>query len=521
MIQSFLGYERFTVAGCKNDMLSGFTVALALVPEAVAFALVAEVSPLVGLYAAFILCLVTAVLGGRPGMISGATGSTAVVMISLVAQYGVQYLFAAVVLMGVLQILAGIFKLGKFIRIMPQPVMMGFVNGLAIVIFVAQLQQFGMFGEPGWLAGTPFQGSVIDIAWLKSNALLTMLALVGLGMAVIYFLPKFTRAIPAPLAAIATVTIAVYCLGLHTRTVGDIVHMAGSLPSFNLPSVPFNWETLKIIFPYSVVMAAVGLIESLLTLRVIDEYTETRGKSNRECVGQGIANTVCGFFGGMGGCAMIGQSMINVTSGGRSRLSGIMAGSCLLLFILIAAPLIQKIPIAALVSVMFMVVIGTFDWNSFKVLHKIPKSDALVLVLVSSVTVFTDLAFAVFVGVILSAVVFAWKHAKHIQVRRNETEVSTIYHVSGPLYFSSTTAFLEEFTPLHDKEEVIIDFAYSKVCDHSGLEAIDALSERYAKLNKKLHLQHLSPACKALLKKAGNMVEVNVLEDPHYSVPLK
>ncbi len=521
MIASYLGYKRLTVSGCKNDILSGLTVALALVPEAVAFALVAGVSPMVGLYAAFIMCLASAILGGRPGIISGATGSTAAVMITLVAQHGIQYLFAAVILMGLIQVVVGVLKLGKFIRMMPQSVIMGFVNGLAIVIFIAQLQQFGVHGQPGWLSNTIFAGSVIDIAWLKGSALWIMLMLVAIGMLIIYILPKITKAVPAPLAAIMVVTIIVYAFNIHSETVGDIVHMAGSLPSFHLPSVPLNLETLKIIFPYSIIMAAVGIIESLLTLRVIDEYTETRGKSNRECVGQGMGNLICGVFGGMGGCAMIGQSMINVSSGGRSRLSGIMAGLSLLFFILVASSLIEKIPVAALVSVMFMVVIGTFEWNSFRVLHKIPKSDALVLILVSVVTVFTDLAFAVFVGVIISAVVFAWKHAGHIQVRRNETATSTIYHVSGPLYFTSTTQFLEEFTLEQDKTDVIVDFAYAKVCDHSGLEAIDSLAQRYLKLNKTLHFQHLSPDCKKLLHNAKDMVEINILEDPNYQVKLK
>lgn len=504
----------------KNDLLSGLTVALALVPEAVAFAFVAGVEPLVGLYAAFMVGLITSVIGGRPGMISGATGALAVVMVSLVAAHGVEYLFATVVLMGILQIAAGIFKLGKFIRMVPHPVMLGFVNGLAIVIFLAQLGQFGQQGaEQGWLSGTALEGSIIDIAWMKGSALYNMLGLVVLTMAIIHFLPKLTKAIPSSLAAIIVVSLIVIFGGIDTRVVGDVASIAGGLPSFSIPSVPFTWETLTIIFPYALVLATIGLIESLLTLSLIDEITQTHGKGNQECVGQGVANTVTGFFGGMGGCAMIGQSMINVNSGGRGRLSGISAALFLLCFILFASSLIEQIPVAALVGVMFIVVIGTFEWSSFRIIRKVPRADAFVLILVSSVTVVTDLAVAVVVGVIVSALVFAWQHAKHVSVKKSETnEGSSLYEVDGPLFFGSTSNFLEQFDVASDKEDVIVDFARSRVADHSGLEAIDTLAERYLNAGKTLHIRHLSPECRLLLEKAGNLVEVNVIEDPKYHV---
>lgn len=507
------------VATFKNDILSGLTVALALVPEAVAFAFVAGVEPLVGLYAAFMVGLITACIGGRPGMISGATGALAVVMVALVADHGVEYLFATVVLMGLLQILAGALRLGKFIRMVPHPVMLGFVNGLAIVIFLAQLSQFGEAGQPGWLDGTFMQGTILDVAWLEGDQLYMLFGLVFLTMVIIHFLPRLTTAVPSSLVAIVTVTLLVFGLGLDTRVVGDIASIKGGLPSFHIPSVPFNFETLYIIFPYSVILASIGLIESLLTLRLVDEITESRGRGNKECVAQGVANTVTGLFGGMGGCAMIGQSMINVNSGGRGRLSGITAALCLLMFILVASPLIEKIPLAALIGVMFIVVIGTFEWSSFRIIGKVPKSDALILVLVSAVTVATDLAVAVIVGVIVSALVFAWEHAKHVQVEaREDHKGRTIYGVSGPLFFGSVVSFLEQFEPNKANDDVVIDFAGSRVCDHSGLEAIDTLAERYLNAGKTLHLVHLSAECRKLLRKAGNLVEVNVIEDPKYFV---
>jgi len=486
----------------KNDILSGLTVALALVPEAVAFAFVAGVEPLVGLYAAFLVGLITGIFGGRPGMISGATGSMAVVMVALVALHGLEYLLAAVVLTGVIQIVIGLLKLGKLIRIVPHPVMLGFVNGLAIVIFLAQLETFQVDGE-----------------WIEAQALWVMLGLIALTMAIIYFLPKLTNAFPSSLAAIITVSLIVIFMGLDSRTVGDLASIKGDLPSFHIPMVDLSWETLKIIFPYAIVLALIGLIESLLTLTVIDEMTDTRGRGNVECVAQGGANLVTGFFGGMGGCAMIGQSMINIESGGRGRLSSISAALFLLGFILFASGLIEQIPLAALTGVMFMVVIGTFEWSSFRILGKIPKSDAFVLILVSSVTVFTDLAFAVIVGVIVSALVFAWEHAKHIGVKSYiDDKGSKVYELSGPLFFASVKNFQDLFSPKDDPGDVIIEFQGSRVVDHSAIEAIDSLAERYVKAGKTLHLRHLSPECRILLKKAGDLVEVNYLEDPKYHV---
>lgn len=502
----------------KNDLLSGLTVALALVPEAVAFAFVAGVEPLVGLYAAFLVGLITALIGGRPGMISGAAGALAVVMVALVAEHGVEYLFAAVILMGLLQITAGVLKLGRFIQMVPHPVMLGFVNGLAIVIFLAQLNQFGVSGEPGWLAGTSFEGSVIDVAWLDGEQLYSMLGLVALTMGIIFFLPKLTKAIPSSLAAIIIVSVLVVGFNLDTRVVGDVASISGGLPEFSIPLVPLNWETLTIIFPYSLVLASIGLIESLLTLRLVDELTQTHGNGTKECIGQGVANTLTGFFGGMGGCAMIGQSMINVNSGGRGRLSGITASLSLLAFILFASGLIEMIPVAALVGVMFIVVLSTFEWSSFRIMNKIPATDAFVIVLVSAVTVVTDLAIAVVVGVIVSALVFAWNNAKNIQITRKKQQDSQYYKVHGPLFFGSTTNFLTQFNVQEDADDVIVDFVHSKVCDHSGLDAIDTLAERYLAAGKTLHLLHLSEDCKKLLKKAGDLVEVNVIEDPRYVV---
>jgi SulP family sulfate permease len=497
-----------TERGCpKNDILSGLTVALALVPEAVAFAFVAGVDPLVGLYAAFMVGLITAVVGGRPGMISGATGALAVVMVSLVAEHGVEYLFAAVVLMGGIQITVGLLRLGKFIRIVPHPVMLGFVNGLAIVIFLAQLNSFRIEDAAG------------NTQWMQGQSLWIMLGLVALTMAIIRFLPKLTKAVPSSLAAIVAVTLLVIFVGLESRTVGDMASIAGGLPDFHIPMVPFSMETLKIILPYSIILAAIGLIESLLTLSLIDEITETRGHGNRECVGQGVANSVTGLFGGMGGCAMIGQSMININSGGRGRLSGVSAALFLLLFILAASDLIEMIPLAALTGVMFMVVIGTFEWSSIRIIRKIPASDAFVLVLVSGVTVATDLAIAVVVGVIVSALVFAWEHAKHIRVEAfTDEQGSKVYELHGPLFFASVRNFQDLFNCKEDPDDVIIEFQHSRVMDHSAVEAIDTLAERYVNAGKTLHLRHLSTDCRQLLHKAGDLVEVNVLEDPRYHV---
>ncbi|HEB67591.1 MAG TPA: SulP family inorganic anion transporter [Gammaproteobacteria bacterium] len=491
----------------RNEILSGLTVALALVPEAVAFAFVAGVEPLVGLYAAFMVGLLAAIFGGRPGMISGATGAMAVVMVSLVAEHGVEYLFATVVLTGLLQIGAGVLRLGKYIRMVPYPVMLGFVNGLAIVIFLAQLQHFQVPTADG------------ASEWMRGPALWIMLGLIALTMAIMHFLPRLTGAFPAALAAIIVVSLLVMGFDIDTRTVGDLASIEGGLPSFHIPGVPLTFETLKIIFPYAVILAAVGLIESLLTLSLIDDVTNTRGRGNRECVGQGIANTVTGFFGGMGGCAMIGQSMINVNSGGRQRLSGIAAALFLLAFILFASDLIERIPMAALVGVMFMVVLATFEWSSLRIMGRIPRTDAFVLVLVSAVTVFTDLAVAVVVGVIVSALAFAWEHARHINVKSwDEPDGTRVYELHGPLFFGSVKNFLDLFHPEDDPDEVIIEFQHSRVVDHSAIEAIDTLAERYIRAGKRLHLRHLSPECRELLKKAGDLVEVNVLEDPQYHV---
>ncbi|UAB69355.1 SulP family inorganic anion transporter [Vibrio sp. SCSIO 43132] len=509
-------FPQFSKHSVKNDVLSGLTVALALVPEAVAFAFVAGVDPMVGLYAAFIVGLITSVFGGRPGMISGATGAMAVVMTSLVISHGIQYLFAAILLAGILQIAAGIFKLGKFIRMVPHPVMIGFVNGLAIVIFLAQLGQFKAPDIDGMLT------------WLPSDQMFLMLGLVALTMAIIHFLPKFTTAVPSSLVAIVTVTGLVVGLDLETRTVVDFLRtmsgdeaatLAGSLPTFSVPSVPLSLETLQVILPYAIILAAIGLIESLLTLTVLDEMTNTRGQSNRECVGQGMANVTCSMFGAMGGCAMIGQSMINVNSGGRGRLSGIVAALALLFFILFASDLIEMIPLAALVGVMFMVVIGTFEWATFKLARRVPKQDFFVIVLVTVVTVLTDLAVAVAVGVIASALMFAWEHAKHIYATSKITEEgSKEYHINGPIFFGSAANFLELFDAKNDPEDVIVDFADSRVADHSAIEAIETLAERYAAAGKTLHLRHLSQDCRALLDKAGSLVEINVKEDPSYKV---
>jgi len=494
-------------ARAKDDVLSGLTVALALVPEAVAFAFVAGVHPLTGLYAAFMVGLITSLVGGRPGMISGATGALAVVMVALVADHGIEYLFATVVLMGVLQIGFGLLKLGKFIRMVPYPVMLGFVNGLAIVIFLAQLPQFKIAGESGVLQ------------WMQGAQLYLMLGLVAVTMAIMYVLPKLTRAVPAGLVAIAAVTLAVIFGGLDTKTVGDIASIGGGLPPFHIPSVPLSLETLTIIFPYAAILAAIGLIESLLTMSVIDEMTDTRGHGNRICIGQGASNVVTGFFSGMGGCAMIGQSMINISSGGLRNLSGIAAALFLLSFILFASPLIEMIPVAALIGIMFMVVIGTFEWGSFQLLKKIPPEDSFVGVLVAVVTVLTDLAIAVVVGVIATALVFAWKQARHIYTETSTDDTGAkVYVLHGPLFFASVHRFSELFDPKHDPDEVIIDFVQSRVADHSAIEAIDTLAERYLKAGKNLHLRHLSPECRVLLEKAGDLVEVNIKEDPRYHV---
>ncbi|MDG1837245.1 MAG: SulP family inorganic anion transporter [Phycisphaerales bacterium] len=579
----------------KDEVLSGLTVALALVPEAVAFAFLAGVPPLVGLYAAFIICFVTSILGGRPGMISGATGAMGVVVVALVAQYGIGYLFPAVVLCGLIQITIGIAKFGKFIRIVPHPVMLGFVNGLAVVILLAQFGSFKTLGTDG------------TMQLLQGDRLWIMIGLVVLTMAIIAFLPRLTKMIPSSLAAILLVSLIAVGMnryaadtgspadfgsiavntnqGQPVLTVRDMivdstraaavmsaqekkdnailavaqselpaniqadqigegpispltaqekidamasvdvatVGIAGGLPrfawlDFQLP--PLAWATFWIILPYSLILASVGLIESLMTMTLIDELTETRGRGNRECVGQGVANVTCGVFGGMGGCAMIGQSLINVKSGGRGRLSGVTAAIALLLFILFLAPYIEAVPMAALVGVMFMVVIGTFEWTTLQTWHRIPRSEVLVMIIVAAYTVFMhDLATAVIIGVALSAVVFVWKKSKHIvaDVKINEYG-SKIYQLHGVLFFGTTPEFRKLFVPKEDPDDVVIDFYFSRVYDQSGLEAINALADRYTKLGKRLHLRHLSADCQKLLDKAGKLVEVNISEDPHYHI---
>jgi SulP family sulfate permease len=489
----------------KNDILSGLTVALALVPEAVAFALLAGLNPLVGLYAAFTIGLVTSIIGGRPGMISGATGAIAVVIGTLVALHGVEYLFAAVVLTGLIQIVFGLLKMGKFIRLVPHPVFLGFVNGLAIVIFFAQVKQFKVANE--WITGTP---------------LLLMLVIVAITMTIIHFLPKLTRAVPSTLVAIVIGTVAVLFLGLDTRTVGDIAPIGGIFPPFHLPDVPVNFEMLKIVFPYAIVMALVGLIESLLTLNLIDDLTETTGQPNRECIGQGVANTVTGLFGGMGGCAMVGQSLINIKSGGRGRLSGIVASVILLFFILYLSKYIEMIPVAVLIGVMMMVVIGTFEWGSFRLFGKVPVPDIIIGITVAVITVLTDnLALAVISGVVMSALSFAWESAGKIHsVEESESDNKKTYILHGALFFASINTFQAIFSPKQDPENVYIDFQDSRVMDHSAIQAIDKLAERYQKAGKTLHLMHLSSECRLLLKTAKDLVEVNVLEDPQYHVAI-
>lgn len=488
----------------KTEVLSGLTVALALVPEAVAFALIAGLSPLTGLYAAFMMGLVTSIFGGRPGMISGATGAVAVVLVVLAKSHGVEYIFATVVLAGIIQMSAGFLRLGILIRLVPHPVIFGFVNGLAIIIFMSQLTQFKDLSG-NWLTGSP---------------LYILLGLVLLTMAIIYGLPKLTKAIPASLTAILVVFGIVAFFGIETKTVGDIASIQGGFPPFHIPNVPFNLETLILILPYAAIVAGVGLIESLLTLNIVDEITETRGRGNKEAVAQGAANILSGLFSGMGGCAMIGQSLINVSNGARARLSGIVAAIMLLVFVMFGSSLIEKVPMAALTGLMIMVSIGTFEWASLKTFTKFPKSDIFVMVVVTLITVLLhNLALAVIIGVIIAALVFAWDNAKRIRARKSVDENGVKhYEIYGPLFFGSVTAFAEKFDVLNDPSEVIIDFAESRVVDMSAIEALNKITERYHKVGKKVHLKHLSPDCKKLLKNAEEIIDVNVLEDPAYKV---
>ncbi|WP_297691217.1 SulP family inorganic anion transporter [uncultured Eudoraea sp.] len=488
----------------KTEVLSGLTVALALVPEAIAFALIAGLSPLTGLYAAFVMGLVTSILGGRPGMISGATGAVAVVIVSLAMDYGVEYVFATVVLAGILQIAAGVLRLGKLMRLVPHPVIFGFVNGLAIIIFISQLDQF----------------KSSDGSWLSGSTLFIFLGLVFFTMLVIWGLPKLSKAVPASLIAILAVFGLVLAFDIDTKTIGDIASIQGGFPPFHIPQLPVNLETLQIIFPYAVIVAGVGLIESLLTLNIIDEITETRGRGNKEAVAQGTANILSGLFSGMGGCAMIGQSLINTSNGARARLSGIVAAVMLLVFIMFGADLIEKVPMAALTGLMIMVALGTFEWASLRTFRRMPKSDVLVMILVTLVTVFLhNLALAVLVGVIISALVFAWDNAKRIRARKyiDENGIKH-YEIYGPLFFGSVTLFNEKFEVLEDPDEVIIDFRESRVVDMSAIEALNKITERYHKVGKKVHLRHLSEDCRRLLSNADAIIDVNVLEDPTYKL---
>ena len=486
----------------KTEILSGLTVAMALIPEAVAFALIAGLSPLTGLYAAFMMGLVTSILGGRPGMISGATGAVAVVLVALAQQYGVEYVFAAVILAGVLQVITGALRMGKLMRLVPHPVIFGFVNGLAIIIFMSQLAQFK---DPSG-------------AWLTGSEMFIFLGFVLLTMVIIWGLPKITKAVPASLMAILSVFGIVAAFGIETRTVGDIASIAGGFPPFHIPSVPFSIETLVIIFPYAAIMAGVGLIESLLTLNIIDEITETRGRGNKEAAAQGIANILSGLFSGMGGCAMIGQSLINISAGARARLSGIVASVMLLVFIMFGAGLIEQMPMAALTGLMIMVSVGTFEWASLRTFNKMPTSDLFVMVVVTLITaVLHNLAVAVLVGVIIAALVFAWDNAKRIRARKHIDENGAKhYEIYGPLFFGSVTVFNEKFDVLNDPDEVVIDFKESRVVAMSAIEALNKITERYLKVGKTVHLKHLSPDCRTLLKNADKIIDVNVLEDPTY-----
>ncbi|RYY57434.1 MAG: SulP family inorganic anion transporter, partial [Chitinophagaceae bacterium] len=453
--------------------------------------------------------LITSIFGGRPGMVSGGAGATVVVLIALMQSHGVEYVFAAVLLAGILQILVGVLKLGKFIRLVPQPVMYGFVNGLAIIIFMAQVEQFKIHTTSG-------------TAWLTGAALWTMLALVALTVIVVVVFPKITKAIPASLVAIIVVFIIVLGFGIDTKTVKDIASVSGGFPPFHIPDVPFSFEFLKIIFPYSLVMAGVGLIESLLTLSVADEITGNRGRGNKECVAQGSANVLNGLFTGMGGCAMIAQTFVNLSAGSRARLSGIIAACTILLIILFGAPVIEKVPMAALVGVMVMVAIGTFEWISFRIINKMPRHDIITGILVAVVTVWLhNLALAVLIGVIISALVFAWESAKRIRAKKyTDGQGIKHYEIYGPLFFGSVTPFAGKFDINNDPDEVIIDFRESRVVDMSAIDALNKLTAQYKKAGKKLHLRHLSEDCRRLLKNAEDVIEVNITEDPDYKLPV-
>lgn len=475
------------VVSLRADVLAGITTSFALVPECIAFALVAQLNPLMGLYGAFIICTITALMGGRPGMVSGAAGSMAVVIVALVVQHGAQYLLATVVLSGLLMMLFATLRLGKLVRMVPHPVMLGFVNGLAIVIAMSQLEHFKADG--GWLQGEP---------------LLWMVGLVALTMAVVYGLPRLTKAVPPALVAILGVGLLTWGLQLPTRTLGDMAHIAGGWPTLAWPEVPLTLETLQIIAPYAVLMAMVGLLETLLTLNLTDEITQTRGRTNRECLALGVANVSSGLAGGMGGCAMIGQTMINLNSGGRGRVSGVVAGVMVLLFVLVLSPLIEQIPLAALVGVMFVVAQQTFAWGSLRVFNKVPRNDAIVIVLVTVITVLTDLALAVVCGVIIAALNFAWQHARELYAdAHGEADGSKLYRVHGTLFFASTTDFLKLFDAASDPGRVTLDCRHLSFVDYSAIEALHTLRKRYQRAGKHLRVIHLSERCKQLLRRAG------------------
>ncbi|HAY3552359.1 SulP family inorganic anion transporter [Elizabethkingia meningoseptica] len=502
-----LNFQSFRNINYKNEILAGLTVSMTMIPESLSFAILAGLPPLMGLYAAFLMGIVTAVLGGRPGMVSGGAGATVVVLMALIVSHGTQYLLAAVVLAGVLQLLVGVFRLGKFVRLIPQPVMYGFLNGLAIIIFMAQVEQFKIteHGISTWMSGT---------------MLYIMGGLTLLTVAVVIAFPKISKAIPSSLVAIIIVSALVYFLKIDTKTVSDIASVKGSLPAFHIPDIPITMETLKIIFPYSMIMAGVGLIESLLTLNMVDEITRTKGNSNREAMAQGAANMVNGFFGGMGGCAMVAQTLVNIGAGARTRISAIIGALAILLIIIVGSPVIDQIPMAALVGVMMMVAIGTFQWVSLRIVNKMPKSDIFVGILVAAITVILhNLALAVLVGVIISALVFAWDNAKRIRARKSvDEEGNKVYEIYGPLFFGSTTAFADKFDVLHDTDKVIVDFKESRVADMSAIEALKKLTEQYKNHNKQLVLRHLSADCIRLLENAGGFIEINIEEDPTYNV---
>ena len=491
----------------RTEILAGITVAMTMIPESLSFAILAGFPPLVGLYGAFIMGLVTAILGGRPGLISGGAGATVIVLIALMKSDGLEFVFAAVALAGVLQILVGVFKLGKFIRLVPQPVMFGFVNGLAVIIFMSQLDQFKTVvnGQQIWLTGSPMY---------------IMLGLVALTIGIVVLTPKFTKTVPASLVAIMVVFALVYFFGIETKTVRDIASISGGFPPFHIPNIPINFETLQIIFPYALIMASVGLTEGLLTLNLVDEITETRGNGNRECIAQGSANILNGFFFGMGGCPMIAQTLVNLSAGSRARLSGIIAALTILVIILFGAPIIELLPMAALVGVMIMVAIGTFEWASFRIINKMPKHDIFVGIVVALITILLhNLALAVLIGVIIAALVFAWESAKRIRAKKYIDEKGVKhYEIYGPLFFGSTTAFSEKFDIKNDPKEVIIDFKESKITDMSAIDAVNKITGRYAKLNKTDHLRHLSADCRTLLNNADSEIDVNILEDPTYKI---